>query len=103
MYLEKTSVADGSFLPSNVSWNSCYVAEADHFVCRQEEYLEFQKLIYKKSTQNYYLLYSRSKNNVKTARIFPPVPQILVQLESMPVPIIHLFIEIAGRWEPVII
>ena len=29
------------------------------------EYLEFKKIIYKKTTQNYYLLYCRSKNNAK--------------------------------------
>ena len=39
----------------------CYEEETDRFVCRQGEYLAFQKLIYKKSTQNYYRLYSRSK------------------------------------------
>lgn len=37
----------------------CYEEETDRFVCRQGEYLAFQKLIYKKSTQNYYRLYSR--------------------------------------------
>ena len=75
----------------------CYEDETDRFVCRQGEYLAFQKLIYKKSTQNYYRLYSRSKNNVKTARIFQPVPQISVQSESMRVLIIPLFIEIAKK------
>lgn len=39
----------------------CYDTEKDCFVCKQGEYLEFQKLIYKKATQNYYRLYSRSK------------------------------------------
>ena len=70
-----------------------YEEETDRFVCRQGEYLAFQKLIYKKSTQNYYRLYSRSKNNVKTARILHLVLQILVQSGSMQVLIIPLFIE----------
>ena len=43
----------------------CYEEETDRFVCRKGEYLEFQKLIYKKSTQNYYRLYSRSKKQCK--------------------------------------
>ena len=50
----------------------------------------------KKSTQNYYRLYT-SKQNVKTARIFQPVPRIWVQSESMRVLIIPLFIEIARK------
>lgn len=41
----------------------CY--ETDRFVCMQGEYLEFQKLIYKRATQNYYRLYSRSKKQCK--------------------------------------
>lgn len=43
----------------------CYEEETDRFMCSQGEYLEFQKLIYKKSTQNYYRLYSRSKKQCK--------------------------------------
>lgn len=43
----------------------CYEAETDRFVCMQGEYLEFQKLIYKRATQNYYRLYSRSKKECK--------------------------------------
>lgn len=39
----------------------CYEKEKDRFVCMQGEHLEFQKLIYKKATQNYYRLYSHSK------------------------------------------
>ena len=42
-----------------------YEEENDRFVCMQGEYLEFQKLIYKKATQNYYRLYSRSKKQCK--------------------------------------
>ena len=81
----------------------CYEEEADRFVCRQGEYLTFQRLICKKSTQNCYRLYGRSKSNVKTAQIFQLVPQILAQSGSMPALIIPLFIEIARKWEPAII
>lgn len=42
-----------------------YEAEKDCFVCMQGEYLEFQKLIYKRATQNYYRLYSRSRKQCK--------------------------------------
>ena len=49
----------------------CYEEETDCFVCRQGEYLEFQKLIYKKSTQKYYRLYSRSKKQCKKCPDFP--------------------------------
>lgn len=42
-----------------------YEEEKDRFVCIQGEYLEFNKLIYKKATQNYYRLYSRSKKQCK--------------------------------------
>ena len=38
-----------------------YEEEKDRFVCIQGKHLEFHKLIYKKATQNYYRLYSRSK------------------------------------------
>lgn len=48
----------------------CYEEETDRFVCRQGEYLGFQKLIYKKSTQNYYRLYSRSKKQCKNCPYF---------------------------------
>lgn len=48
----------------------CYEEETDRFVCRQGEYLAFQKLIYKKSTQNYYRLYSRSKKQCKNCPHF---------------------------------
>ncbi len=48
----------------------CYEEETDRFVCRQGEYLEFQKLIYKKSTQNYYRLYSRSKKRCERCPYF---------------------------------
>lgn len=47
-----------------------YDAEKDHFVCMQGEYLEFQKLIYKRATQNYYRLYSRSKKQCKKCPMF---------------------------------
>lgn len=36
----------------------------------QGEYLEFQKLIYKRATQNYYRLYSRSKKECKKCPYF---------------------------------
>lgn len=78
----------------------CYEEETDRFVCRQGKHLAFQKLIYKKSTQNYYRLYSRSKkhrtNNVKTVRILHLVLQISVQSGSMQVLIIP-FIETARK------
>ena len=48
----------------------CYEEETDRFVCRQGEYLGFQKLIYKKSTQNYYRLYNRSKKQCKNCPYF---------------------------------
>lgn len=48
----------------------CYEEETDRFVCRQGEYLAFQKLVYKKSTQNYYRLYSRSKKQCKNCPDF---------------------------------
>ena len=48
----------------------CYEAENDRFVCMQGEYLEFRKLIYKKATQNYYRLYSRSKKQCKNCPDF---------------------------------
>ena len=40
--------------------------------------LEFQKLIYKKATQNYSRLNSRSKNNVKNDHGLSPVQPIWV-------------------------
>lgn len=48
----------------------CYEEETDRFVYRQGEYLAFQKLIYKKSTQNDYRLYSRSKKQCKNCPDF---------------------------------
>ena len=42
-----------------------YEEEKDFFVCIQRRQLEFYKLIYKKATQNYYRLYSRSKKRCK--------------------------------------
>ena len=33
-----------------------YEEGKDHFICIEGNYLEFRKLIYKKSTQNYYRL-----------------------------------------------
>lgn len=47
-----------------------YDVEKDHFVCMQGEYLEFQKLVYKRATQNYYRLYSRSKKQCKKCPMF---------------------------------
>lgn len=48
----------------------CYEAETDRIVCMQGEYLEFQKLIYKRATQNDYRLYSRSKKECKKCPYF---------------------------------
>ena len=48
----------------------CYEAETDCFICRLGEYSAFQRLIYKKSTQNYYRLYSRSKKQCKNCQDF---------------------------------
>ena len=48
----------------------CYEEETDRFVCSQGEYLALQKLIYKKSTQNYYRLYSRSKKRCERCPYF---------------------------------
>lgn len=48
----------------------CYEAETDRFVCMRGEYLEFQKLIYKRATQNDYRLYSRSKKQCKKCPYF---------------------------------
>ena len=42
-----------------------YEEETDRFICMQGKYLEFHKLIYKRATQNYYRLYSRSKKQCK--------------------------------------
>ena len=42
----------------------------ERFVCVRGEYLEFNKLIYKKATQNYYRLYSRSKKQCKKCAFF---------------------------------
>ena len=75
----------------------CYEEATDRFVCRQGEYLAFQKLIYKKSTQNYYRLYSRSKKQCKNCPHFHLVPQISVQSGSMQVLIIPHFIETARK------
>lgn len=44
----------------------CYDAEKDCFVCMQGKYLEFQKLVYKRATQNYYRLYGRSRKLCKS-------------------------------------
>lgn len=48
----------------------CYGLGNGRFVCSQGEYLEFRKLIYKKSTQNYYRLYSRPKKECKQCPYF---------------------------------
>ena len=47
-----------------------YDEEKDSFVCTQGKHLEFQKSIYKKSTQNYYRLYSCVKKECKTCPHF---------------------------------
>ena len=48
----------------------CYDERNDGFLCKQGKYLEFQKLIYKKSTQNYYQLYKRSNKECKKCTCF---------------------------------
>lgn len=48
----------------------CYDERTDRFICKQGKYLEFQKLTYKKSTQNYYRLYSRSNRECKKCAHF---------------------------------
>ena len=47
-----------------------YDAGNDCFICRQGKWLEFQKLIYKKSTQNYYRLYRRSNRECRKCTYF---------------------------------
>ena len=48
-----------------------YDEENDRFICMQGHKLEFQKLIYKKTSQNYYRLYSRSRKVCKNCTHFP--------------------------------
>lgn len=48
----------------------CCDAEKDRFVCMHGKYLEFQKLIYKRSTQNYYRSYGRTKKQCKSCPSF---------------------------------
>ncbi|MBD5530469.1 MAG: transposase [Lachnospiraceae bacterium] len=48
----------------------CYDEGNDRFICKQGKYLIFQKLTYKKSTQNYYRLYGRSNKECKKCAYF---------------------------------
>jgi len=48
-----------------------YDEKNDCFLCMKGQHLEFQKLIYKKSTQNYYRLYSLSKKRCTGCPHFP--------------------------------
>lgn len=48
----------------------CYDERTGRFICKQGKYSEFQKLTYKKSTQNYYRLYSRSDRECKKCAHF---------------------------------
>lgn len=48
-----------------------YDEEKDCFICMNGNQLEFKKLIYKKSSQNYYRLYSRSRKKCKECPRFP--------------------------------
>lgn len=48
-----------------------YDEEKDVFNCMRGNALKFQKLIYKKSTQNYYRLYGRSRKNCKDCDDLP--------------------------------
>lgn len=48
-----------------------YDEKNDRFICMKGQHLEFQKLIYKKSTQNYYRLYSLSKKRCTGCPHFP--------------------------------
>lgn len=75
----------------------CYEEETDRFVCRQGEYLAFQKLIYKSQHRTIIVYIAVQRNNVKTALIFHLVPQISVQSGSMQVLIIPHFIETARK------
>lgn len=49
----------------------CYDEEKDCFLCIQGKCLRFQKLIYKKSTQNYYRLYNRPGRECKKCIHYP--------------------------------
>lgn len=53
-----------------------YDEQRDAFICRQGEALLFQELIYKKSSQNYYRLYTRSRTQCKECLLFQLVQQI---------------------------
>lgn len=48
----------------------CYDERNDRFICKQGKYLGFRKLVYKKSTQNYYRLYSRPNKECKNCTYF---------------------------------
>lgn len=62
--------AIGEYQNNAMKKGFCYEAETDRFVCMQGEYLEFQKLIYKRGTKNYYRLYSRLKKQCKKCPYF---------------------------------
>ena len=75
----------------------CYEAETDRFVCRQGEYSEFQKLIYKKSTQKYYRLYCRTKkckNCPGFSTCAPDFGAVRINASAY----YPFFIETAGKW-----
>ena len=47
-----------------------YDEQKDAFICRKGKYLQFQKLIYKKSSQNYYRLYIHPRKQCKECPMF---------------------------------
>ena len=47
-----------------------YDEQKDAFICRKGKYLQFQKLIYKKSSQNYYRLYTHPRKQCKECPMF---------------------------------
>lgn len=75
----------------------CYEEETDRFVCRQGEYLAFQKLIYKKSMENYYRLYSRSKKQCKNCPNFSACATDLGTVRINASAYYPFFIEIARK------
>lgn len=76
-----------------------YDEEKDCFICMNGNQLEFKKLIYKKSTQNYYRLYSRSRRNVKNVLVFRLAQRIWVLSGLIPVHTTPLFIEMVKKLE----
>lgn len=76
-----------------------YDEEKDCFICMNGNQLEFKKLIYKKSSQNYYRLYSRSRKNVKNVLVFRLAQRIWELSGLIPVHTTPLFIEMVKKLE----